>query len=204
MSKDLLFRRLQLDEDLEELLQLFEIVFNRVGSLDIWRWKYLPPWARQPYAWIALLDNEIVGHVGAVRLRGRANGEDISFFQIGDVMVHPRFRGAIHNLAMVHSRVHHEIRTECPSALVYGFAGKRAARFYEWIGISAILEEAEDRLIRMNGETAADSRAVNVRQWDWSEASLDVLWDDLQDTVPVGLLRDRQYLTWRYANHPTL
>lgn len=202
MSKELTPRRLNVTQDLDGVLRLFEMVFQRPASPQTWRWKYLSHDA-DPHVWVFTMDRRIVAHIGAVRLQGQEGGQDVPFFLFGDMMVDPCARGAIHSWSTAYSRILQEIHHSFPNAFMYGFAGERVARFHNRLGNSMIIEEAEDRLIRLDDTNTEATGSIDVRPWDWSEAPLDVLWEQLRETVPFGLVRDRNYLHWRYAHHPT-
>jgi hypothetical protein len=44
---------------------------------------------------------------------------------------------------------------------------------------------------------------LRVQKWDWEALEIDPVWENLKGVVKTGLIRDRSYLRWRYANHPT-
>jgi hypothetical protein len=43
---------------------------------------------------------------------------------------------------------------------------------------------------------------LSVKNIDWSDDRLDTLWTNLSEKFHLSLIRDREYLHWRYATNP--
>jgi len=202
-------RRFVLERDVNDVLHLYEQVFGKAANQELWEWKYLPPWTKQAYAWIGVADGQVIGHMGAVPLRGQVDGKEVLFFQFGDIMVNPDYRSRIIYMQLSPAKLIEEIRSEHPQAVIYGFTSHKLARFYAWFTSpysNTSVELAEDRIVRLSQEPCnePDLSQFKVCQWSWNAPELDDVWQQQKDTVRVGLVRDRTYLEWRYANHPAL
>ncbi len=202
-------RRFVSEQDVMEVTKLFERLFHKETNKVLWKWKYLPPWTDEAYSWVASMDGQIAGHFGVIPLRGQIRGEETMFFQFGDIMADPKYRSLDVYRQLNPTKVVDEIRRKWPKSVIYGFTGRQQSILYTWfasVGKSTHVESADDRLIQVRAEDglSADTEAITVRAWDWDTPELDELWQELQDTVPIGLIRDRPYLNWRYATHPLL
>jgi hypothetical protein len=208
-KQDLTFRRFAPERDLHELAQLYRRVFKKETTAEFLKWKYLPPWADEPFSRIALEDDRIFGHLGVVPLRGKVKGKDVPFFLVGDIMADPE-RRTMEVYRQLNVKGYFEtLRKEHPHAVMYGFMGARLGRFYRWFMTSSIVPcvgHANDRIIRAPAESQsnADARRFDVCEWSWDAPELDQVWQQLKDTIVAGLVRDQPYLNWRYGTHPTL
>ena len=61
------------------------------------------------------------------------------------------------------------------------------------------VERADDRIIRipLESHTEPASSQFEIREWPWDASELDDIWKQQKDTIRIGLVRDRTYLTWR-------
>ncbi len=202
-------RRFSFQHDVTEVLSLYEDVFGRSAGQDLWKWKYQPPWIQESYAWIGRHDEQVIGYIGAIPLRGLLNGEQVFFFQFGDIMVSPGFRSMADYLRWTPKKLIEEIRSEYPRAFLYGFTSRKLARFYTWY-VSSVrnthVECTDDYIVQSLAQELDQSECeeIHIENWSWDASELDGLWQQHKDTVRVGLIRDRAYLDWRYAKHPTI
>ncbi|MGD9853731.1 MAG: GNAT family N-acetyltransferase [Planctomycetaceae bacterium] len=127
-------RRLDLNRDIPDVVRLFERLFQKDASRNLWEWKYLPPWSERPCAWVGLADGQIIGHMAAVPLRGQINGQEAPFFLFGDTMIDPAYRtlSTYRQLSVMNGA--EEIRREHPSGVLYGFGGKEVLLWTNWLG----------------------------------------------------------------------
>ena len=201
-------RRFILERDMSEVLRLFEQVFGKTANQELWKWKYLPPWIEEVYAWIGVADDQVIAHIGAVPLRGQVDGNEVFFFQFGDIMVDPDFRSYIY-LHLSPAKFMEEICLKHPDGVIYGFTGRKLALLYTWFesaGANTSVEWAKDRIVRLpqEGLGGPEPNHFDVHEWSWDAPELDEIWQQQKDTIRVGLIRDRDYLDWRYAKHPLI
>jgi len=185
------------------IIALFGAVFGQVLTEAQWRWKYAGPGLTSPIARLAFnAAGQLVGHAGAIPLRGWRQGQALPFLQICDVMVDPIARGQLgrHNLfTQLVRELLEGLAERWPTAFAYGFPGRRPFRLGEYARVYGAVERAP-RLYRPIQK--ASWSWLRARPLDWNEPRLDGLWTRLAPGLPLALVRDRAYLRWRYANHP--
>ena len=188
--------------DEEAIVELFAQVFGKRLTTDQWRWKYTAGGPIPPVRLAFDASGCLVGHAGAIPLRGWRQGRPLPFFQICDVMVHPSARGWLGDQNLF-TRLARELliglAERWPNALAYGFPGRRPYRLGEY---ARVYEEVE--------QACAVHRPVHhgwlpfpgVRALDWDDRRLDSLWPRLAPGFAMALVRDHDYLRWRYAVNP--
>lgn len=167
-----------------------------------WRWKYLT-------SNVGLLNQlafdsqgNVMGHAGAIALRGQAYGMSIPFYQITDVMVHPQARGylGINNLFTQLLRVLLvQIKNTHPQVLAYGFPGLRPFVLGERVWVYEKVERAREYVWNVNELNGVGLLAIAA---SWDDVPFDVLWQRLGHQFPVSLIRDSDYIHWRYIHNP--
>ena len=190
------------DED--AMIALFGTVFGQALTAAQWRWKYTGPNGQIPLARLAFdAENRLVGHAGAIRLRGWRQGRPLPFFQICDVMVHPDARGQLggRNLfARLLREFSGELAEQWPEGFAYGFPGLRPFRVGAYTQVYSEIEAAHRLEWPVIGNTAVP--LLSARPLSWNDQRLDRVWERLAPDVALALIRDHAYLQWRYAENP--
>ncbi len=193
--------RLYKPGDEHGIVKLFKEIFGREMTLDEWRWKYTGRENKKVYASVAVTDSqEITAHYGGIPHRMVYGGREIYGLAIGDVMVHPKFRGL---------KLFKKIAAMVPEEAVrdgfivgYGFPNERAMRLPEKLGL---YEKVED-VIEGSKEAKFHNNLVRYNfklfPLDYSDIRIDKLWESCKRSLYLAVVRDRRYLTWRYKNHP--
>lgn len=182
---------------------MFGAVFDQVLTEAHWRWKYAGAGLTPPIARLAFDDSgRLVGHAGALPLRGWRQGRPLPFFQICDVMVHPDARGQLGGRNLF-TRLARELLSglagRWPEAFAYGFPGRRPFRLGEYVRVYGAIEPAQS-LHRPAHKLLLP--LPGTQSLDWDDVRLDALWTRLAPNLPLTVVRDRTYLRWRYAAHP--
>lgn len=182
---------------------LFGTVFGQPLTESQWRWKYTGTGMASPLARLAFdHTGRLVGHAGAIPLRGWRQGHPLPFFQICDVMVHPDARGQLgrRNLFTVLAReLLSRLAERWPEALADGFPGRRPFRLGEYARVYGQVEPVS-ALYRPSRRGLFPW--LYTRPLAWNDPRLDRLWARLASGFALALVRDRDYLRWRYATHP--
>jgi hypothetical protein len=194
---------------MNKVLCLFEEIFGKPVNRELWTWKYQPPWALESYAWIGRHDEQVIAYIGAVPLRGLLNGEQVFFFQFGDIMISSKLRSLSAIRQWNPKKLIEDIRSEHPRAVIHGFTSQKLARFYTWYLSSTrntYIEWSDDYIVHsFSGESdQSECETIHIKEWPWNAPELDRIWLQQKDTVTAGLIRDRAYLEWRYAKHPVI
>jgi len=189
--------------DEEKIPALFKEVFGKEITVAQWTWKYAVPGKGEFYSKIAedTLHN-IIGYAGAIPLRGIHRKKPLQFFQIADVMVHPGSRGFLGKRSVFDAlmkRLFEDIREDFPDVFCYGFPGQRPFILGKRIGVYDEIEITEDCVIRPKFSFFTQCRIENI---SWSDSRLDTLWASQSDILQLALIRDKEYLNWRYAINP--
>lgn len=190
--------------DEEGIVALFNQVFGKPMTLHQWRWKYRETGTDTIYAQVAVdRHDNIVGHAGAMPLRGQHRGQAIPFFQICDVMIQPAARGHLGSRNLF-TRLTRALLTALaqrfPQAFCYGFPGRRPFLLGERARVYDRIENAVEILLPVRRPVLAlPPRAEPLA---WTDPRLDRLWTELSARYVLSLIRDRHYLGWRYGTNP--
>lgn len=182
---------------------LFGAVFGQILTEAHWRWKYTGAGLAPPITRLAFDDcGRLVGHAGALPLRGWRHGRRLPFFQVCDVMVHPNARGQLGGRNLF-TRLARELLSgladRWPEAFAYGFPGQRPFRLGEYVRVYGAIEPAQS----LRQPTRKGLLPLpGTQSLDWEDARLDALWTQLAPNLLLAVVRDRAYLRWRYADHP--
>lgn len=185
------------------IIELFGLVFGQTLSEAQWRWKYLGTGSATPLVKLAFDPaGHLVGHAGAIPLRGWRQNRPLPFFQICDVMVHPDARGQLggRNLFTQLAReLLGDLAERWPDAFAYGFPGRRPFQLGEYARVYGRVEQAITihRPARRGGLSLLCTRLLA-----WDDCRLDALWTRRTPGFALALIRDQAYLSWRYATHP--
>ncbi|MFA7605117.1 MAG: GNAT family N-acetyltransferase [Rhodocyclaceae bacterium] len=191
----------------EVLCHLFRTVFGHPVTPTQWHWKYHDP-ALHGHINIALLrERRIVGHAGALILPGVHDGRPIHIAQVCDVMLDPRERGIAGPHGAYATFMHGLIaalQARIPHGLYYGFPGQRPFRLGERLGLyrgTGLIHEYRQR-IHPSARRPLPALWHRLRPLAWHDPRLDALWQRHAADPGCRLVRDRNYLDWRYARHP--
>ncbi|MFZ1642944.1 MAG: GNAT family N-acetyltransferase [Candidatus Contendobacter sp.] len=185
------------------ITELFGQAFGAPLTVAQWRWKYIDAGLETPLATLAFDPaGRLVGHAGAIPLRGWRQNRPLPCFQVCDVMVHPAARGQLGGRNLF-TRLARELlgnlAERWPDAFAYGFPGQRPFRLGEYARVYGRIERAPAvrRLAQRGGFPLLYTRPLA-----WDDSRLDALWARLAPNFALALIRDRAYLVWRYATHP--
>jgi hypothetical protein len=201
-SENLMIRNYK-EGDEKEIVSLFQEVFGKEMTVEQWKWKYLVPGNGRIYSKVTeAVSHGIIGHAGAIPLRGVFKNNPIHIFQIVDVMVHPKKRGFLGRKNIFDPMIKilfEDIRKEFNDVFCYGFPGSRPFVLGERIKVYERIEQASEDVKRLRRSLMNPYR---VQMIDWDDNRLDDLWTRLSINFPLSLSRDKRYLNWRYATNP--
>ena len=189
--------------DEKQIVALFREVFGKEMTAEQWKWKYLVPGNGKIYSTVAEAGSHgIIGHAGAVPLRGVFKNTPIRVFQIVDVMVHPKKRGFLGRKNVFDSMMKplfEEIGKEFPDVFCYGFPGIRPFMLGKRIKVYDQIEQASENVKHLRRSLL---NPYKTRMIAWDDDRLDTVWTGLSRNFPLSLIRDERYLNWRYATNP--
>ena len=185
---------------------LFQTCFGHSLPQAQWRWKYRD--TQQPG--IAVLSGDrLVAFYGGMPRPLRVLGQTMAGVQVGDVMVHPEFRGSLSRrgpFQMAASTfLEQQLSPGAPHQLGFGFPNTRAMAVAHRLGLYREVDEVV--------ELSWQAPAAALPWWLGAEvcsaaralAQADRLWAQMQAGFKDSVLgvRDAAYLRARYAEHPS-
>lgn len=181
---------------------LFKEIFDREITLEEWRWKYIESYPKKVYSSVAVSgEMGIVGHYGGVCLPLIYRGRPAYGLSICDVMIHPSFRG-IKILRRLSSLVPSEAAKD-GIIMGYGFPNKNT--LMKPALSLGIYEHVED-VLEGNKEAKFHNDPIRYAfkffPLDYSDIRIDRLWEECKADLSLAVVRDRDYLRWRYQRHP--
>jgi SAM-dependent methyltransferase len=184
-----------------EIVKLFQAIFGREMSLEEWRWKYTGRGNGKVHSTVAVSEtNGIVAHYGGMQHRMVYQGREINGVSIGDVMVDPRYRGR--TLFKKVSSLFPAEATKEGIFLGYGFPNARALRLPEMLGIYEKVEDvyAGTKAVKQWNNSAR--YIYKLFQLTYDDGRIDRLWEEVRNSYHLAVIRNRDYLAWRYQRNP--
>jgi hypothetical protein len=189
--------------DEEGITSLFKDVFGNEMTIAQWRWKYFLPGHGRIYSKVVEdAAGQIIGHAGAIPLRGAFQNKPVQFFQIADVMVHAGARGFLGRKNVFEGMMKslfEGIRKEFSDVFCYGFPGIRPFMLGKRIKVYDQIELASENVKRLHRSLL---NPYKVQLIGWDDDRLDSLWTIFSKNFSLSLVRDQRYLNWRYGTNP--
>lgn len=189
-------------EDEDAVLSLWQTVFEKDISSAYWRWKY----TNNPYGNRIVLcvkeTGEVVVMYSGIPYRASIGGEFIEIIHLSDVMSHPDYRKTGLFIKTVESFFEYFGGPQ-KAAFIYGFPGKyhfdigcKYLKYNELSGGVSFLFA----LVRDLAENSHfQGRVMNISNID--DAGKDI-WPECQKFYPFSVIRDKQFLKWRFQMNP--
>ena len=209
------------------IVDLFNEVFPVTTTLEDWHWKNGDNPAGFPLIAVALDGPRIIGHACLNPVLVSVQGEVVKAAQGVDMMVAREYRGEGLIAQLDRLLVERNSQTDY-AAFSFGFPVPRFEPFtrtamgyeeasspYQWgrplnwaypfrslLRDRPLLLEHSRRLGAILSRRLPQAKVgLTVRRIDRFDESFDLLWDSLVPHLGIAVVRDRQYLSWRYA-HP--
>jgi hypothetical protein len=201
-SGKFIIRRFRKDDE-KKVLKLWELVFHQKMDPALWRWKYFD----HPYSQALLLcesdKKEVLALYGGIPFKAYREGQSVVIVQLMDIMSHPNFRGK--GLFARTGQAFFEIFCNKKTAeILYGFPGK----FHFDLG-KRILGYAplQSRVAYLRGITdvlASRNRGslLKIRRIEEPGEEFDRLWKKCSNYYPYAVVRQSEFLQWRFCRHP--
>ena len=195
---ELSFRRYR-DGDERAICRLFQKAFGRRLDSREWVWRFRRNPAGRGIIELAWEGATLAGHYAASPVRLRIRGQDVIAGLSGTTMTDSRHRGR--GLFPLLARRTYERALDAGMVLVMGFPNKNShrglIRDLGWFDVHEV-----PKLVAGVGDVGAVSGDPGIVELDRFDTGFDQLWDEVRDTCPICLVRNRGYLQWRYAEHP--
>ncbi len=191
------------EKDIPGILELFSLSFGKEVSRDWFLWKYRKsPWSARGY--VVLHNEDIIAFYGGLRLQFISGEETLWAYQFCDVMTHPKYRGRIIGKNPVIIRVAKLFQEENAMDFAFGFPSERHARLQTMMmGATSYRHIIGFRKQLHSKRTSALYPYRMVVGWDHiSEKDMDMLWGKSSKHLSFALVKNSQFLVWRYREHP--
>ncbi|MBI9089868.1 MAG: GNAT family N-acetyltransferase [Desulfobacterium sp.] len=191
------------EDDEKKVLELWKFAFNHEMNPDLWRWKYLDNPYRQALLLCESEEKEILALYGGIPFKASRDGKGVVIVQLMDIMSHPDFRGK--GLFVRTGKAFYEFFCgENSAELLYGFPGK----FHFDLG-KRIMGYAplESRVVYLKGDTgvlAVKNRRslLGIKRVEKPGEAFDRLWQRCTRDYPYAVVRNAEFLRWRFCRHP--
>lgn len=196
-----------LPEDIEAVLQLFDLVFGRVASRELLKWKYAPGKGEALGVW----DEQgcLIAHCGIFYRDVLAGGLKVRAAQLGDLMANPNKPGSLaRELSPFHRLIRAVLATlpspANPGGVAFGFPSDRAMRLGERLGVFATIDRMFELEFPVRHCWTARPRIIE-QLTPRSRNAIDRLWGKMASDLAqfVAGVRDSNYIAWRYLSHPS-
>jgi len=188
--------------DRDAITGLFREAFGRRMARREWEWRFLRKPAGRGLIELAWDDTKLAGHYAVSPVRLRVRGKDVPAALSGTTMTHVWYRGL--GLFPLLARRTYARARQAGHVLVMGFPNRYSHRgLVRDLGWRDVYEVPRlslhmgDR--RRETEDGGVAEVVELERFD---RRFDRLWDEVKDTCPVSVVRDRRYLQWRFAENP--
>lgn len=195
-------REYNLDDE-KGIRGLFKECFGKDLSYEEWEWKYKSsPWGSS--AIVALNGNEVIAHYGGIRMKFYFKGEIFDVFQPCDVMTHPKYRARIFSKRGVMVKTGEYFYKINKMDFAFGFPSERHAI----LGTKQLGYTKHDYVNEVT--IIVDKNYVFINPffkiyigWDYIEnKEIDTLWDKNKTLFNLTILKDSNYILWRYKQKP--
>ncbi len=213
--------------DEEEINRLTNLIFHETRSLEEWHWKF----ERDSIITVAEADGKIVGHNACLVARIKYRDKVVRAAQAVDYFVHPEFRagGRLQRELLAPQPAS---ARKGRIAFAFGFANEFSYPVAKWLLQYQDLFPLLTLFRRLNWRQAVRSRIPQIPCWmlalvGWASSTLyrlriaaggsggilirkvsafdetiDAFWEIAKKSYGILLVRDRQFLNWRYAANP--
>ncbi len=188
------------DQDEESVRKLWKAAFGKEMSPELWHWKYLKnPYNRQMLLCLNENGEAVVSYTG-IPYRANLSGKTVEMTQLMDIMSHPEYRKT--GLFIKTAYAFFEFFGK-DILFVYGFPGKYHLDIGEkYLGYTALTKPVSFLSAQVDNLISQKSESGRIERISKIDASFDCLWGKCQDKYPLSIIRNSDFVRWRFLNHP--
>ena len=197
-----------------------------------WKWRHLNNPVGKAVMWVAEADGEIVSNLAAVPLKTKQFSETVIIARGGDGKTRPEFRGQgiftnlmrniIHEgtekswsffLSMPSKQLHpillklgwldmrklpkliKILNTQKVSEVIRDEKGRGKGILTRFIGTFSQLRSPRNNTIYLKDR-------IYIKQEKYFNKAYDIFWEKISQELGVAVVRDSEYLNWRYRDNP--
>lgn len=189
------------DQDEDSVRKLWKAAFGKEMPNLLWQWKYLKnPYNRQMMLCLNQNGDAAVVSFTGIPYRANMNGKAVEMTQVMDVMSHPDYRKTGLFIKTVQSFFEFFGKD---ILFVYGFPGKYHLDIGEkYLGYTALTKKVS--YLSVQTDVFADKKAESgrIERITKVDASFDRLWEQCQKEYSLSVIRNSDFVRWRFLNHP--
>ncbi len=197
------------EEDMGQVIALWNCAFNQTMDERVWRWKFHNcPFGRQTM--LCFTENHVpIAMYAGIPFRANWEGRSIRMTHLIDNMSHPEYRHLTNGRkGLFVQTAEHFFDTYgngTEPGFFYGFPGKRhfrlGAMLLDYNSLSGGAAYLEARLPKINIPFfRVPSKKVELLRHVTGE--LDELWNKAARYYPFSAVRDAQFMRWRFFDRP--
>ncbi|MBL8752594.1 MAG: GNAT family N-acetyltransferase [Planctomycetes bacterium] len=191
-------------EDEGAFLSLHNRAFEARWSRTRWRWRFTSsPLGRTDLLGAFTTEGRCVASYGGVALPFSLDGRRVIAIQHGDVAIDPDLRAGLggSRLLVEISRAYFE-HCSRSAALMWGFPQPPLLRVLTRFAQVEVLRDVVFLLRPTTAGPPESTDDVVVERLDRCGPEVDALWRSCASQHPTAVVRDADYLSWRYLLHP--
>lgn len=225
MSPSWNLRRYQPGDEIG-ITELLSATFGKWHDLKYWNWWYKRNPAGTPIIWVAEFDGKIIGHYGIIPLVMKVGSSYVTGSFASDGATHPDYRG-MGVMSSILNRLFLDA-AESKISFTCGFASSRLwfyrryerigrisrmilmARVLNWeatiasISRNSMLSHVPGKVLDKILTPTHHNRNLTIERVVLFDERIDYFWNKISQTFGIIVKRDRNYLNWRYVNHPQI
>jgi hypothetical protein len=196
--------RLYRKGDEHHIVRLFQEVYGKPLTVEQWRWKYLGQGNLRVWAALAFNNKgELVAHYGGLPVRMFFRGRHITACQCVDAMVKKGYRANDLGIAQTESIFYRlgNLIYDTFGTFFYAFPGDV---YYNWGRKTGHIEECltvPEYRLNCDGNLRSSS-LYRLRVIGWDDSRVDELWRKVEKDIGWAMVRDREFIDWRYNRNP--
>ena len=186
--------------DENQILSLFELVFGKPMQPAYWKWRFNDNPAGKHMIKLMWENNQLIGHYAVSPVSFSLEGKrELSTLSM-TTMTHPEF-GGLGIFGLLANALYNQLENELNVKAIWGFPNNNShygfIKNLKWLNLG----QQSHLIIKANRIKAESSLQINTFQKFEDEHAN--LISKACDQFQVKVLRDKDYLNWRYVQSPT-
>jgi len=194
--------RIYREGDEQGIIKLRKEVTNRSMSLKEWTWKFKGQGNEKVYSVIMEEKTHgIIGHWGGILLKMYHEGREIKGVAACNVMIHRKYRGFV-RFKKLHNLFVKEL-TEDSVRFIYGFPTEKTFMLpAEKLKLCERLEVINESIKDVRLSNRPVKFLYQLLPIDFNDERINTLWNDVKHQFKLSIIKDINYLNWRYKKNP--
>lgn len=185
--------------NINEILALFEDVFNKEMPVSYWKWRYDKGPIKEKYIKLMWMENKLIGHYAVFPMYLRVNNKLIKTGFSMTTMTSPLHRGKGIFVKLARSLYEDNFNN---INIIWGFPNENSihgfTKYLEWehlININMLS-------IKLNGCKYKGIKLDNIFEANYFNRDYDDLIYSMSCKYKIIVNKDSNYLNWRYISNP--